>query len=539
MSWIVFIVFLLILIAIVRDSRRPDEKKNQEQKDHSHYANSQSTSTEKKDDINQILIEKKLYRIIKKSEDSSFPVAEGSDTHIEHQQSEAVSRIKSEKTEPNTLEVKEEEEEYLEIIEDDSDSDDVLQIIDDEHCEEDEAKTGKKNRVVYVGIDFGTSYTKVAYYINQNNKGCLKSNGDYFIPTAVYFNGIELSVIKKRGFVEYKYFKYLLLNCTDSEKYWNEEAMGIVKKVGGVKSASSLFSVFFLANILEMLDSELKDKQYLNHYVIHMGTPFSPGVVYDKIWESVIYSAKKLFEKGVTKTISVEVLWKFYNEACSNLKEAYSKQQTIEDVEPIKLIPEIIAESDFLLRQETYGASPYVIIDVGGGTIDYAYIIKKSKKEKADYDALEYEVCQYGVETKKLYGNSYIKKVKESFELFMKQCHNCCPGSEEIKVTFLLYGGGQFDAGIINLFKSFERKIKGYRFFLVPDSRSFPKNYYVNGERLSEENKRRMIIASQLAYPDSPSLEKLPYTKYYNVHKKEKTLYVPTVKKKNASKPWV
>ena len=50
---------------------------------------------------------------------------------------------------------------------------------------------------VYLGVDFGTSFSKLAYWVDSNNRGVIDVDGQFFIDTAVFIDDRTISINQK------------------------------------------------------------------------------------------------------------------------------------------------------------------------------------------------------------------------------------------------------------------------------------------------------------------------------------------------------
>ena len=107
-------------------------------------------------------------------------------------------------------------------------------------------------KIVIVGIDFGTSFTKV-YFNQSGEKQPLKFNVNgkesYFLPTILYYNPKEnkLYFHKKNSCIVLKYFKYSMI----SDELITNKSLKANNK--DLNRPEVLCSVYFLAFLIKAL----------------------------------------------------------------------------------------------------------------------------------------------------------------------------------------------------------------------------------------------------------------------------------------------
>ena len=98
---------------------------------------------------------------------------------------------------------------------------------------------------IFIGIDFGTSYTKVSYsYAPTDNPQIhtLKWNNDFFKPTVLFIKDGSLFFDKPDGeSKEVKYFKYSML----------EESLRNNRPYGTKNNFEEMCCVYFLAQLIK------------------------------------------------------------------------------------------------------------------------------------------------------------------------------------------------------------------------------------------------------------------------------------------------
>lgn len=386
----------------------------------------------------------------------------------------------------------EEHDDFIPILEDG-----ILSAIND-----DEDK--KTHTIIYLGIDFGTTFTKLSYLIDQNNRDCIKLSGKYFIPSVIYSNGKCFSMKKKSAYyVPLKYFKFNMMPQDDNKRIIDPDTKLIANKLSiPIQELSLLSSVFYLVNIIQ----ECSNKVGNGFFSINLGVPYPPDRKDIRLFETVLFVAASIVRENRTSEIEdVSILSTLYEEYREKLGDG-----KIEDY-LLTTTPEIVAEADYLLSRQTYSLGDYMIIDVGGGTTDFAYI----RKNQNGYDAIYYDVEPLGYETKEKFGDrEYLNQISNAVLSFIKTCRKLVSDVHK-EATVLLFGGGigdnQIKDKLLGTIVKTEVK-KYYGFTLLSDDRPFPNDYFLN-KKLDDFCKKRLVITTQLSNPNPPEITTNPVGK--------------------------
>lgn len=233
--------------------------------------------------------------------------------------------------------------------------------------------TQESEKVVIVGIDFGTSFTKV--YFNQGGeiKQPLKFNvqgkSTYFVPTQLYYNQTLNQVFFENapGRETLKYFKYSMINkdLVTSEALTNNNKSVLPKP-------EFLCSIFYIASLIKEIKNQISEilKTSNIKYSINMGCPIdnygnkNKGA-YDTVLKLGYLLSLNDFKEGMT----INELHNFYEK---NKNCFFPNLQTI---------PELYAEALWFIEQPSTGEGIYTILDVGGGTVDFASILVRRTAE--------------------------------------------------------------------------------------------------------------------------------------------------------------
>lgn len=254
---------------------------------------------------------------------------------------------------------------------------------------------------VYIGLDFGTTFTKVAYQVTPSTHkrysvkfGSGESKEDYYLPSVLYFDprSQKLKIADDTGkSEEIRYFKYSMISTAlQKNKVLNDPA--VVTRT----AKEPLCCVFFLSHVINLTRNAvyenfdfIKGAADISWY-INMGVPLEAHEV-DKraaLYKKVLEIAW-LFEQkyhGI-KEISIQELDEFYVE---HREESNSH---------INILPEIYAE---VLLYQQYLNTPagfYTVVDIGGGTEDIATFLKTTDQFNEKVDCLAQKVIEYGYDS--------------------------------------------------------------------------------------------------------------------------------------------
>lgn len=255
---------------------------------------------------------------------------------------------------------------------------------------------------VYVGLDFGTTFTKAAYEIAPSNVhtkysvkfGQGESKEDYYLPSVLYFDPEtnRLKIFNDTGKCEeIRYFKYnIISDALQKNKVLN--APGVDTQ--SVKE--QLCCAFFLSYVIYLIRDAVyknfdrtKDHENTSWY-FNMGVPLEAHKN-DKrasLYKHVLEVAYLLEQKyhGLTE-IDLHELDEFYVE---HSEESNPK---------INILPEIYAE---VLLYQQYLNTPagfYTVVDIGGGTEDIATFLKMTDRFGEKVDCLAQNVIGYGFDS--------------------------------------------------------------------------------------------------------------------------------------------
>ena len=267
-----------------------------------------------------------------------------------------------------------------------------------------EAASGRRTQKssVYIGLDFGTTFTKAAYEIapsNVHTKYSIKfgpgnASKDYYLPSVLYFDPStrKLNIFNSTAdLVEIRYFKYnMISDALQKNKAINDPQ--IVTRT----PKEQLCCVFFLSYVIHTV-REAVNKSFSNtvlndntSWYINMGVPLEAhkddtrAFLYKKVLE-IAYLFEQRYH-GETE-ISIHELDDFFVEH-------------IEESNPhMNILPEIYAE---VLLYQQYLNTPagfYTVVDIGGGTEDIATFLKTTDRFGEKVECLAQNVIGYGYDS--------------------------------------------------------------------------------------------------------------------------------------------
>ena len=366
---------------------------------------------------------------------------------------------------------------------------------------------------IYIGLDFGTSFTKIAYLKDKNNKGVLHIGSSCFKPTVVYYNDIKshLSFFEPKKEEGYKQIRFFKATMVKEQLEYNALRYKDFQISGDFEF---LCSVFFLANIIRYSRNKLG--QYFKctpDLYITMGIPLFKNKTGEILYNKALHAAVAISEKNRTiwnmsisdlRTFSDEALTDFNNDYYDFRKEGFQNGT----------MPELFAESLYLLGRRDFAPGYYYIVDIGGGTADFAFIHKdKATKENSFwYYCPSRAVVPLGNEVRKAslidktLEDDYHDKFHKTYLPTITGGRNALDIHGPFTITRLLFGGGAVDpmqpyqtkepyyrSGLHFIqCKVVNRDVDNYRNEFIPDSAGF-----------SSDDRQRLIIATKLADPES------------------------------------
>ena len=252
------------------------------------------------------------------------------------------------------------------------------------------------NLVINIGIDFGTSFTKVCFSEGRTSQ-FIDFDGIWYKDSIVYYNYKENTFLFSKpesldNIEEIKYFKYSMIDDKLPKGKRLQELNITIKP-------EILCSIFFLACIIKESKEKISryyKKQSINFSIewnITLGVPidnYENEKQKNSLYDRIIHIANILSEQLSTYTISIDPLYKLYK-----MKENMEIPKF--GTSFINTLPELYAESFAFLKDDNLSAlnGVYAIIDIGGATVDMAII---SKEGNEDFSVISKTIIPVGIE---------------------------------------------------------------------------------------------------------------------------------------------
>lgn len=372
---------------------------------------------------------------------------------------------------------------------------------------------------VYIGLDFGTSFSKVCY----NVKGDLyvyKRDASPYIPTEIYYSKENKEVfinknLNSKHLIPVKYFKYsMVFDPIIDEKINKSLPINLT-----YKQINIIFSIYFLACLVKEVKHEIIKKYYKNintdniKWEINMSAPIDDyhREIYD-LYNDVLNSAYILASEDQLEYFHIDKINEIYNNIQNN---------KIMKNDILSIHPELFVEAVYFTENNIYGLDygSYMIMDIGGGTVDIGILWKRKwSNTETKYDLIVISIIQYGVEKivdelKKIgigkqdgvnilvYGKHdrkvesindfFIKNIKKMIEI---EGNNPKTGIDNINDKRIYYAGGGCS---LLWYKNIVNSIKNNRITedIIPIN-LLPLNY-----DNKKQDVHRLIIAMELANP--------------------------------------
>lgn len=255
---------------------------------------------------------------------------------------------------------------------------------------------------VYVGLDFGTTFTKAAYEVAPSSVhtkysikfGSGNSPEDYYLPSVLYFdpNNCVLSIYNNTGNLEeISYFKYSMI----SDALQKNSVINDSKFVTHTPK-EQLCCVFFLGYVISLIRNTVNSSfgstvvNDSTSWYINMGVPLEAhkedarAQLYKKVLE-IAY----LFEQKYHGQMEIGIY---------ELDDFFVEHKN-ESNPNINVLPEIYAE---VLLYQQYLNTPagfYTVVDIGGGTEDIATFLKTTDELGEKVECLSQNVIGYGYDS--------------------------------------------------------------------------------------------------------------------------------------------
>ena len=365
---------------------------------------------------------------------------------------------------------------------------------------------------IFIGIDFGTSYTKVSYsYAPTDNPQIhtLKWNDDFFKPTVLFVKDKRLFFDKPDGeSKEVKYFKYSML----------EESLRNNRPDSTKNSFEEMCCVYFLAQLIKRSLQKIQDELHLDD-IYDLEISVNMGVPLENFYEEKNKKNKGLYldilENAVTLAggSKVQAFIPENQVLLSNLDEVYSeilcKKAYLSDKWKVNVYPELAAELLLYHESDFVHDGLYAVVDIGGGTVDMALFQKKTDsttKEKT-MACINQDIQPYGIEVRKLNSISESQLMRMLAEVIVGAKNNnkenhWVPDENFKTIDIFFLGGGANDNWYLKTIKRTPSEHKWERSGIGTD---FDKDLtgFIKDDNRIIEKEQRLIISQMLArHPD-------------------------------------
>ncbi|GHT83396.1 hypothetical protein FACS1894137_04380 [Spirochaetia bacterium] len=361
----------------------------------------------------------------------------------------------------------------------------------------------KKSRPINlnIGIDFGTSYTKVCFSDSINSHNFVIFNNTEFKSSIIYCNYKDkIFYYNKPEIIEnviaVKYFKYSMISDDlPRTKFLSSEITDIRPEI--------LCCVFFIACLIKDIKTYItkyystRIEQVKIDYSFTMGVPIENYANENRnLYDKVLNIAYKLTDFLTLDSISFSDLINFYK-TNQNIKIMPFGQSNL------NTLPELYAESLAFLQNRGVDTGVYALIDVGGGTVDMAILYKESP---SIFSIISKEIQPLGIEivsSKISIDINLIKKYLREMQLDsilqeqlrrtfaqmvmdLKGKKDDVLRSKDGRLSVIICGGGTnhkwYEDGIINKNVSLLRPIlkEGLMLDLLAVEKLFPSNFNIN-----------------------------------------------------------
>jgi hypothetical protein len=240
------------------------------------------------------------------------------------------------------------------------------------------SKNGDEDRDIVIGLDFGTSSSKVTIRDQQARRsvaikfGSSDKLGDYLLPSKIFLSGNFFHLNPKGQ--EFSNLKIKAISSDPTEK----DIFALIAYMGLVIRHSR--SYFFSSG----LSKSYKQQRFI--WRLNVGIPARTALKFDCNERFInISKAALLCSYGDTETISIEEAREAFKNVSKELTSKYfeklpkefqrAMQDTVDffNAEAVRIFPEIMAQIHGFVRSNLWNneSNPHIlVIDVGAGTVD-------------------------------------------------------------------------------------------------------------------------------------------------------------------------
>jgi hypothetical protein len=261
-----------------------------------------------------------------------------------------------------------------------------------------DVKDEKKRKIsINMGIDFGTSYTKICFSDRIDAFYFVKFEGEEYKQSIIYFDYKNEILhyrkpLKEDNIEKIEYFKYSMIDdsLTGSKKLSSLKL--------NVKPPEILCSLFFLVCIID------ESKEYVrNHFMKSLGNieiewSITMGVPIEKyenenhqLYDRLLNIANKMSSNQNNYSISIKDLDIYYQKNKDISLPRFQESN-------INTLPELYAESLAFLQSRNVDTGVYAIVDIGGATVDMAMMFKEIREDITRFSIVSRNIKPLGIE---------------------------------------------------------------------------------------------------------------------------------------------
>jgi len=274
-----------------------------------------------------------------------------------------------------------------------------------------------KEITINMGIDFGTSYSKVCYQDSVTKK---KNYVEFYTGTPkskykhskLYFdyNNKNLCYVNPDNyFIDViKYFKYSMI---DKSLRQQNHMTSICLNTDYDILCCCFFIACLIKNSKKYIKKNLeKQGNFKYNWAITMGVPVDNySNEYRELYDKILQVAINLSDNMDNYSIPLEDLNEYYQKHCNIEIPKYAES-------PNNTLSELYAECISFLDDPNVSEGLYAIIDIGGATVDMAVIYKKLNNNRDKFGIVSKSIQPLGIEIviKKIaLENKYISDVRK------------------------------------------------------------------------------------------------------------------------------
>lgn len=263
---------------------------------------------------------------------------------------------------------------------------------------------------VYIGIDFGATYTKLAFRVMDAGTNTLagriktiqienpEQGGQTtrYYPSKLGFNSKNGELIfhdfKQSNIEEVKYFKYSILNTI-------LPTTGAIQRVKTKNAIPCLCAAFFLAHMIKIIKGDVEKSDDVRNYNelkwhINMGKPANKFNeksyhIYDEVLQ-IAWQLVEGYSGFIQHKIKLEELDGKYTELRTQVNSSPNPN--------LHTVPELYAEIVAFLQSSSVDQGLYTVVDVGGATVDLAVFFKEISNNIPSIRCVAQEVSPVGYE---------------------------------------------------------------------------------------------------------------------------------------------